>query len=84
MKILLKIHAECRTKSVGEPIEVIEVLHLTFPCMEFFFHAWKFFSIHGKKNSMDGEKRFPWQSEIDLATYRDVPEVFTTSYKGVT
>ena len=32
---------------------------------------------------MDGEKRFPWQSETDLATYRDVPEVFTTSYKGV-
>ena len=47
-----------------------------FPCMEIFFHTWK-------KNSMDGEKRFPWQSETDLATYRDVPEVFTTSYKGV-
>ena len=46
-----------------------EVLHLTFPYME--------------KNSMDGEKRFHWQSETDLATYRDVPEVFTTSYKGV-
>ena len=32
---------------------------------------------------MDGEERFPWQSETDLAAYRDVPEVFTTSYKGV-
>ena len=47
-----------------------------FPCMEIFFHTWK-------KNSMGGEKRFPWQSETDLATYSDVPEVFTTSYKGV-
>ena len=39
-----------------------EVLHLTFPCMEIFFHTWK-------KNSMDGEKRFPWQSETDLGLY---------------
>ena len=32
---------------------------------------------------MDKEERFPWQSETDLAAYRDVPEVFKTSYKGV-
>ena len=47
-----------------------------FPCMEFF-------SIHGKKIPWMEKKKFPWQSETDLTTYRDVTEVFTTSYKGV-
>ena len=53
-----------------------EVLHLTFPCVEIFFHTWKKM-FHGWR------KRFPWQPETDPATYVDVPEVFITSYKEV-
>ena len=44
----------------------IEALHLTFPCMAFFFHAWKFFSIHGKKIPWMEKKGFPGSLKLTL------------------
>ena len=50
-----------------------EVLHLTFPCMEFFFHTWKK-DFHGPKKVLQG---------TDLSPNWNVPEVFTALHKGV-
>ena len=47
-------------------IYYIEALHLTFPCVEIFFHAWNFFSIHGKKIPWMEKKGFPGSLKLTL------------------
>ena len=43
-----------------------EAFHLTFPCVEIFFHAWNFFSIHGKKIPWMEKKGFPGSLKLTL------------------